>query len=65
MLNSLENNDLFDASTHRLTLKEDETLLPKNSHPKKKTSNQSLKVNPHKTIYLFSYLMITRHISQY
>ena len=36
MLNSLENNDLFDASTRRLTLKEDETLLPKNSHPKKK-----------------------------
>lgn len=53
MLNSLENNDLFDASTCRLTLKEDETLLPKNSHPKKKTSNQSLEVNPHKTIYLF------------
>lgn len=53
MLSSLENNDLFDASTRRLTLKEDETLLPKNSHPKKKTSNQSLKVNPHKTIYLF------------
>ena len=36
MLNSLENNDLFDASTRRLTLKEDETLLPKNLHPKKK-----------------------------
>ena len=53
MLNSLENNDLFDASTRRLTLKEDETLLPKNSHPKKKPSNQSLKVNPNKKIYLF------------
>lgn len=36
MLNSLENNDLFDATTRRLTLKEDETLLPKNSRPKKK-----------------------------
>lgn len=36
MLNSLENNDLFDVATCRLTLKEDETLLPKNSHPKKK-----------------------------
>jgi len=36
--------------TGRLTLKEDETLLPKNSHPKKKTSNQSLKVNTRKTI---------------
>lgn len=47
---------LFYASTRRLTLKEGETLLPKNSHPKKKkTSNQSLKVNTLKTIYSFSY----------
>ena len=60
MLNSLKSNDLFmhlDFNhTCRLTLKEDETLLPKNSHPKKiKQSVTQSKYSYYKTIYLVNY----------
>lgn len=60
---SLKNKDLFihvDFNhTCRLTLKEDETLLPKNSHPKKiQAIDHSKKIQSCKTIYSFIYLVI-------